>query len=176
MQEMDQILGSSGMDVASLGARFGLTPEQTRAAMGSLMPAVAGGFQKRAEAGDVESVAATANLGELDPATGNQVLGQIFGSKDVSRQVASHAAGQTGVSNTILKAMLPIVAFMVAQHLARNMGGGGAATGGGAGGLGGGLGGILGSILGGGSGGGTPGRSANPLDDILGGFGGLGRR
>jgi hypothetical protein len=162
---MDQILGAGGIDAATLGARFGLTPEQSTAALSSLLPAVAGGFQKRAEAGDLDQVQAVAGASaEPDTATGNQVLGQIFGSKDVSRQVAGHAAGQSGVAPAIMKAMLPVVAAMVAQHFARSGGSGG-----------GGLGGMLGSLLGGGSGGGAfnfPGSTGggNPLDDILGGL------
>ena len=43
---------------------------------------------------------------------GNEVLGQIFGSKDVSRSVADHAAGQTGISAGLLKQMLPILASL----------------------------------------------------------------
>ncbi|MEO7825869.1 MAG: DUF937 domain-containing protein [Allosphingosinicella sp.] len=169
MQGMEQILGSSGVDAATLGARFGLSPEQATAALGSLLPAVAGGFQKRAEAGDLDQVQAVAEgSAEPDTATGNQILGQIFGSKDVSRQVAGHAAGQSGVAPAIMKAMLPVVAAMVAQHFAKGGAGPGGASGGG-------LGGILGSLLGGGSGGGgfnLPGSTGggNPLDDILGGL------
>ena len=187
MQGLDQILGSSGMDVGSLGARFGLSPEQTRSAMGSLMPAVLGGFQKRSEADDLgQATSAASGIDTPDTATGNAVLGNIFGGKDVSRQVADHAAGQSGVSSTVLKAMLPIVAAMVAKHVASSGGasaaggaggglggilgsllGGGAATGGAAGGLGG-LGGLGHMLGGGGAGGGAAGR--NPLDAILSGL------
>lgn len=182
MQGLNDILGSSGMDLGSLGGQFGLSPEQTQSAMGSLLPAVLGGFHKT----DPDRVAAAIDTkganaaggpnssgsvggGQLDTAAGNDVLGQIFGSKDVSRQVADHAAGQSGVSSTVLKAMLPIVAAMVARHLAQNGGGAG------------GLGGMLGSILGGGDGAGggagglggilgglTGGGGGNPLDAILG--------
>lgn len=178
MQGLDQILGSSGVDLGGLGARFGLNPEQTRTAMGSLMPAVVGGFHKQAEAGDPAGVADAANaVDRPDAASGNDILGRIFGTKDVSRQVADHASNQSGVSSTVLKAMLPIVAAMVARHVAAN--GAATATGSGAG-TGGGLGGILGSVLGGmggnaGSGGGglagglggLLGGGPNPLDEIL---------
>jgi hypothetical protein len=162
MQGIDQILGSSDIDVGSLGAQFGLTPEQTRAAMSALMPAVVGGFHKQAEAGDPTGVAeAASNVDQPDVQSGNDILGRIFGSKDVSRQVADHASGSSGVSSAVLKAMLPIVAAMVARHFAAN----GAPPGGG------GLGGILTSVLGGGPGGvgGLGGMfgGANPLDDIL---------
>ncbi len=165
MQGLDQILGSSGVDVGSLATRFGLSPEQTNAALGSLMPAVAGGMQKRAEDGGLDAVAnAGDSMGEPDTAAGNSILGQIFGGKDVSRQVADHAAGQTGVSSTVIKAMLPIVAAMLAKHVAQSGGAGGGMGGGG------GLGGVLGSVLGGGQAGGLGGMlgGANPLDAILG--------
>ena len=170
MQGLDQVLSSSGVDLGSLGARFGLDPEQTRSAMGSLMPAVVGGFHKQAEAGDPAGVAKAASaVGQPDAGAGNDILGRIFGSKDVSRQVADHAAGQSGVSSTVLKAMLPIVAAMVARHVAANGNGSG----------GGGLGGMLASVLGGGGMGGSSsmsglggllGGGTNPLADILGGM------
>ena len=168
MQGLDQILGSSGMDVGSLAARFGISPEQANSALGSLVPAVAGGMQKRADDGGLDAVAqAGSAIDQPDEAAGNGILGHIFGSKDVSRQVADHAAGQSGVSSTVLKAMLPVVAAMVARHFAQN-GGVGAAAGNG-----GGLGGLLGSLMGGQAGGlgGLGGMlgGGNPLDAILGG-------
>lgn len=153
------------MDLSGLGARFGLSPEQTQSAMGSLMPAVLGGVHKQVEAGSADAVSdAGANIAEPDTGAGNNVLGQIFGSKDVSRQVADHAAQQTGLSGTVMRAMLPMVAAMVAKHMA-TQGGGGA--------MGGALGGLLGSLAGGGdtSGmgglGGLLGGGGNPLDAIL---------
>ena len=165
MQAVDNVLASNGLNVADLARRFGLNPDQAQSAMGSLVPAVLGGFHKQAEAGDPAGVAAAANsIAEPDTGAGNDILGRIFGNKDVSRQVADHASAQTGVSGTVLKAMLPVVAAMVAKHVA---------SGNGAGGL---LGGMLGSVLGGGGslagGAGGPGSmfgsGANPLDDILG--------
>lgn len=158
MQGLDDILGSSGMDLSSLAARFGLSPEQAKSAMGSLVPAVAGGFQQRAQADSLGPVEDAANgIDQPDTGNGNDILGHIFGSKDVSRQVADHAAGQSGVSSTVLKAMLPIVAAMVAKHLAAQSGGGG-------------IGGVLGSLLGGGAG---TGGAASGLPTSLGGlFGG----
>ena len=166
MQDINQVLGSSGMDVDALAARFGLSPQQATAAMGSLMPAILGGFQKKADAGELDAVQGTAaSIDQPEKPVGNDILGHIFGGKDVSRQVADHAADQSGVSSTVLKAMLPIVAAMVAKHYA------GAAGAGGAGGR---LGDMLGSILGGAGATGGPGgfggnaASGNPLDQILG--------
>ena len=165
MQGLDQILGSSGMDIGSIAARFGISPEQANSALGSLFPAVAGGMQKRQDQGDLAPVTdagASANIDQPDAGTGNDILSHIFGSKDVSRQVADHVAGQTGVSSSVLQSMLPIVAAMAAKHMAQD--GGGTA--------GGGLGGMLGSMLGGGQSGALGGLASmlgksNPLDDIL---------
>jgi hypothetical protein len=125
---IDQLAGETGTDLGALGARLGMTPDQTRQAMASLLPAVAGGFQKRADADDLPGTAQLASgvAPHEAVAPGNAVLGNIFGSKDVSRQVAQHAAGQTGMSSQIMKALLPVVAAMVAQHLMGRMGGAGA--------------------------------------------------
>ena len=112
-------------------------------------------------------------------AAGNDILGQIFGSKDVSRSVAAHGASQTGLDPELLKKMLPLLAMLVGGYLSSR---GGGADGG--------FGSILGSILGGGqsapaaapapapaaSGGILGGlgslidmnHDGNPLDDILG--------
>jgi len=165
MQGLNEILASSGTDVAGLGARFGLSAEQTNAALWSLLPAVLSGFQNKAGAGDLGGLEnAAAAVDQPDTPIGNDILGHIFGTKDMSRQVADHAAGQTGVSSAILKAMLPIVAAMVAKHFAQGNGGT----------SGGGLGAVLGSILGSGGGSGGlggllgSGAGGNPLDQILG--------
>jgi len=80
---------------------------------------------------------------------GNDILGQIFGSKDVSRGVAEEVAGSTGISSDLLKKMLPIIAMAVVGYMMNNHSSGTAAApaapapaqGGGA------LGGALGSIL-----------------------------
>ncbi len=94
---------------------------------------------------------------------GNDILGEIFGTKDVSRQVAGEASQTTGLDPAVLKKMLPIVAMLVAGYLSSQSkkpgqtGGLGdvlgqviGSMGGSSGGaLGGGLGGVLGSILGG---------------------------
>lgn len=154
MQGLDEIVGSSGMDLDNLATRFGLSPEEATSAMGSLLPAVVGGFQQRAQSGSLGPVEDTVSgIGQPDIASGNDVLGHIFGSKDVSRQVAYHAADQSGISGTVLKTMLPIVAAMVAKHLAAQSGGDR-------------IGGVLGSLLGGDAG---AGRQAGGLGGLFGG-------
>jgi hypothetical protein len=66
---------------------------------------------------------------------GNQILGDIFGSKDRSREVAASAAAKSGVEPSLLKKMLPILAMVVGGYVMKKAKGGG--------GLGGALGGML---------------------------------
>lgn len=83
--------------------------------------------------------------------SGNDILGQIFGSKEVSRGVADEVSGSTGISSDLLKKMLPILAMAVVGYMMKQGSGqpdssaGGGSGGGGA--LGGALGGLVGSIL-----------------------------
>lgn len=193
---LTDILAQAG-GIESMASQLGVSPTVAKQGAEALLPAILGGFKKQAAgAGGVEGLGGL--LGELgggglldavlgSQATpvqaGNDVLGQIFGSKDVSRTVADHAAGQTGLDSGLLKQMLPILAMMVAGYMAKQggqqSGGGGLGDliGGalGGGGSGGGLGGMLGSVLGG-SGGGLGGLGkmldmdgdGNPLDDIIG--------
>ncbi len=185
--------GNPQIDVGGLATQFGLSPDQANAAVGALLPAVLGGLQKSEESGglgQIGNIVSGMGAPEADTDSGNNILGQIFGSKDVSRQVASHASAQTGISDTILKAMLPVIAGLVAQQVSKKMGGGvmgglagtvlasmlGGSSAAAAPAGGGGLGDILGGLAGafGGQGGGQPAASANPLDAILGGL--MGKR
>ncbi len=69
---------------------------------------------------------------------GNQILGQLFGSKDGSRAIAASAAAQSGLQPSLLKKMLPILAMIAAGYVMKQASQG-------QGGLGEALGGILGS-------------------------------
>jgi hypothetical protein len=164
------------MDLSAIGQQFGLTEEQARAAFDALTPVVASGVRRSAQSEtglqDILSSALNGNRGDsFDSATtsGNDVLGQIFGSKDVSRGVAQQLSATSGIGAAVLKQLLPIVASIVMGQVAKKMGGGGTSSGSG------GLGDILGDILSGGqqrqqpqtqSGGGGLG---DILKDVLGG-------
>jgi hypothetical protein len=166
------------MDLSEIGRQFGLNEEQTRAAFDALTPVVASGVRRSAQSEtglqDILNAALNGNRGDsFDNATsaGNDVLGQIFGSKDVSRGVAQQLSATSGIGAAVLKQLLPIVASIVMGQVAKKMGGGNTSSGGG------GLGDILGDILGGGgtqrqqqpqSGGGGLG---DILKDVLGGGG-----
>jgi hypothetical protein len=192
MSLLDAILNSQdGAAVQQLGAQFGLGDDQTTQALSALVPAIAAGVHHNVQSeGGLESLMSALSSGRhqqyvSDPALlgnaataddGNAILGHVFGTKDVSRQVAAQAAAQTGIGSDILKKMLPIAATLVMGALAKRsfqsgnatqagvqglpggaLGGGGgdlisviASTLGQAGGSsGGGLGGLLGSLFGG---------------------------
>lgn len=171
---LTDILAQAG-GIESMANQLGIPPTMAKQGADALLPAILGGFKKQAQSGGgVEGLGGL--LGQLGggglldsvlgpQATpveqGNDVLGQIFGSKDVSRTVAGQAAAQTGIDSGILKQMLPILAMMAAGYMAKQGGQGGES---------GGLGGILGNVLGGAMGGG-----AAPSAGGLGGLGGLGK-
>lgn len=72
---------------------------------------------------------------------GSNVLGEIFGSKDVSRTVAQNAASKSGFDPSTLKKMLPMLAMLVAGYMAKQRGSAQPSAAGG-------LGGLLGSLNG----------------------------
>lgn len=170
---LTDILAQAG-GIESMAKELGIPPAMAKQGADALLPAILGGFKKQAQGGGIEGLGGL--LGQLGggglldsvlaPAPtpveqGNDVLGQIFGSKDVSRTVAGQAAAQTGLDSGILKQMLPILAMMVAGYMAKQGGQSGES---------GGLGGMLGNVLGGAMGGG-----AAPSAGGLGGLGGLGK-
>ncbi len=117
-----------------LGAQFGLDENMTQMAMKALLPALAAGFTSNAsKPGGMEALLGALKGGQhsryLDDPTqlsqsqtrdeGNGILGHLFGSKEVSRSVASHAAQKTGIDSGLLKQMLPVIATMVMGSLSK---------------------------------------------------------
>ena len=163
---LNELLPNGGIE--ALASQLGVPPDQARRGAEALLPAVLGGMGDNAATLDTHvdalgGAGLAQNVVSAEPTRvdhGNQLLGGIFGSKDVSRQVAGHAAASSGLDPSLLKRMLSILAMLVAGHLAGR-----------AGGQQGGLGGILGSVLGGlgGAGGGAlGGGAAGGLGGVLG--------
>ena len=160
---LTDILAQAG-GLQSVARDLGLTEDQAAAGAEALLPAILGGMKKQAQAQPAGLGGLGGLLGQLgggglldqvlspqptDPSPGNEVLGQIFGSKDVSRAVADNAASQSGLDSGVLRKMLPLLAMLVTGFMAKQAGGAGQAQeGGGLGGLGGLIGG-LGGLLGG---------------------------
>jgi hypothetical protein len=184
--DINDILGQMG-GLQSMAQELGVSESQVKSGAAALLPAILGGFKKQTQAQPTGLDGLGGLLSQLgggglldnvlspqptDVSRGNDVLGQIFGSKDVSRTVAQDAAAKSGLNPSILKKMLPMLAMLVAGYMAKQHGAGG---GGGV------LGGLLGGLLGGGGGANTGGATqggglasmldldgdGNPLDDIL---------
>jgi hypothetical protein len=197
MTDIVQALGGAG-GLAQIARELGIDEQTAATGAAALLPAVLGGFRKQAQAqpagleGLVGMLGGLGGGGLLDAvlspqatpvSQGNEVLGQIFGSPDVSRAVAGQASANTGIPADLLKKLLPMVAMAAAGMMAKSASAGPAGGGGG-------LGGLLGQVMGGLAGGGQPAAAGglgglaamldmdgdgNPLDDILGMVGG-GRR
>jgi len=141
MGMLEQLLGAgNGAAVDQIGRQLGLDSAQTTSALEALLPTVAAGFRRSASgSGGLESLIGTIagggasagpRLGQASTVTdGNAILGQIFGSKDVSREVAARASAQTGIGPDVLKALLPIVASLVMGAMAKGAAPGGSPLG-----------------------------------------------
>src|SRR5438045_8987650 len=152
MQITDILAQAGGLQ--SMARELGVSESEATRGAQALVPAILGGFSKQAD-GHPAGVEGVGDLlrqlggGSLldnvlsphptDTSRGDNVLGEIFGSRDVSRAVASNAAAQTGLDPSLLKRMLPILAVLVAGYMAKQHGAGAQTTD-----SGGGLGGLLG--------------------------------
>jgi hypothetical protein len=163
---LNQVLQQTGA-IGSMASELGVDEATARKGAGALLPAIVAGMGRShvgagggggglagalggllgggAGGGLLDSVL---GRGATPTQPGNEILGQIFGNKDVSRGVAQEAAESSGVSPDLLKKMLPILAMAVVGYMAKSHGSqagkGGQPSGGG--GL---LGGILGQVMGG---------------------------
>jgi len=185
MQVTEMLSALGGMQ--SMARELGVSEAQASNGAEALLPAILGGFKKQAQSqpagldGLLNSVSGLGGGSLMDEvlapqptelSRGNDVLAQIFGSKDVSRTVAQNAANQSGLDPAVLKKMLPMLTMLVAGMMAKQGSGAPAASAGG-------LGGLLGGLMGGGQAAGATGtaglasmldlnRDGNPLDDIIG--------
>lgn len=171
MNLMD-LIGQAGGEksLGNLGATLGLDDSSTGALIGALAPALMRGMQKQTEsAGSLEGLTNALASGKhqqyLDEpdlvsaassiADGNGILGHLFGSKDVSRNVAAQAAGSTGIDVDLVKKALPMLAGLAMGAVSKSRDAGDTS------------GSLLGGLLGGlvGNDGGDDGLD---LDDVLG--------
>lgn len=118
----------NGQGLDLLARQFNLNRQQTELAVEALLPAFSQGLKRNAAdpygIGAFMTALASGQHGQyfdqaqnaFSPAgvqSGNDMLGQLFGSKDVSRAVAQQAAQATGIGQEILKQMLPVIASMI---------------------------------------------------------------
>jgi hypothetical protein len=123
----DMLAQTGGLQ--SIARELGVSEAQAASGADALLPAILGGFKKQTQLQPTGLEGLGGLLGQLggggllddvlapqptDVSRGNDVLGQIFGSQDVSRAVAQHAAAQSGLASALLKKMLPMLAMLVA--------------------------------------------------------------
>lgn len=144
--DIGKMLQQSGA-IDAISRQLGVDPNTVQAGANALIPSIVAGMTKPA-APTAQEPASGGGLGDLlktvtelgggqlldhvvsdqptDVGKGNQILGQIFGSKDGSRAVAADASDRSGVEQDVLKQMLPMVAMAAAGHVMKqaNQGGG----------------------------------------------------
>lgn len=124
--------GGQGIDL--LARQFGLSPDQAMKAVDALMPAFSQGLRRNAAdpmgmgallqafAGGAykpffdNAAAAFAPVGR---SAGDDLVGRLFGSNDVVRAVAAHAARATGLAQETLREMMAPLALMTMGGLSK---------------------------------------------------------
>ena len=164
-----------GQAVNNLASQMNLSPEQAQSGIESLLPALTAGMQRNTESADgmsnlLGALSGTRHERYVDQADGlqqqgaveegNAILGHLFGSKDVSRNVAQQAADQSGLDVGAVKSMLPMVANLLMGSLSKQTSAMNQKSSG--------LMGMVGSMLGGGQ----QNQQANLISGLLGSVGG----
>ncbi|MER9266128.1 DUF937 domain-containing protein [Mesorhizobium sp. M0410] len=118
----------NGNGMQALAQQFGLSQQQTQAAVAALLPAFSQGLKRNTAdpyglGSFMTAMASGQHAKYFEDASrafspqgldeGNGILGHLFGSKDLSRAVASQAAQASGVSQQVLQQMLPAIASMM---------------------------------------------------------------
>lgn len=121
--------------MGTLAKGLGLDSSKISVLVGALAPALMRGLQKQTESKDGLSALTNALQsgshqqyldnpdlvsGAATRADGNKILGHLFGSKDVSRNVAARAAEPTGIDVGLIKKALPLLASLTMGALSRN--------------------------------------------------------
>lgn len=118
----------NGNGMQALAQQFGLSQQQTQAAVAALLPAFSQGLKRNTAdpyglGSFMTAMASGQHAKYFEDASrafspqgldeGKGILGHLFGSKDLSRAVASQAAQASGVSQQVLQQMLPAIASMM---------------------------------------------------------------
>ena len=130
---LDSVGGQKSL--GSLASNLGLDASQANNLVAALAPALMGGLKKEtsSESGLNSFKNALKNGGHQqylnNPDSmsspdsikdGNNILGHILGSKDVSRNVAAQAAQTTGISSDLIKKALPLIASLAMGAMSKS--------------------------------------------------------
>ena len=173
MMNLSEIFANAqgGEAMETMARQFGLSVEQTQAAVNALLPAFSAGLQQQSQSmdgmaglinmfGGGQHAAAFDNpqmaMGRDMMAAGQDFMQEIFGgsqaaSQQVQQQVVQQAAAMSGIGSSILSKMLPVIASMLLGGLFKGA-------------MNNGLGDLLGKVLQGGLGGGLGGMFGQPAD------------
>ncbi len=136
MINLYEILASAqgGEALSSLARQFKLTEQQTQAAVDALLPAFSMGLKQMSATpggfANLFGMMAQPNFQAMFESpqasgpganAGNDLLGMMFGSPEMSRAVAEQAAQYAGIGSAIMKRMLPVVAAMIMGGMMRTM-------------------------------------------------------
>lgn len=120
--------------LAALASKLDLGTSETRSMVDAVAPALMRSLQKQASGPEgLMALAGALQTGghqkyveqpavlETDAAVndGNRILGHLFGSKNVSRNVAAKAAEQTGIDSSLIRKALPLVAGLAMGALSK---------------------------------------------------------
>lgn len=126
----------NGQAMQNLARQYGLSLQQTQAALDALLPAFSMGLQRQIQNpyafGNLAQMMTATPFGQMydsdgdgipDRATplGQDVMSQIFGSKEVANAIAAQAAATSGVGQAILKQMLPVIASILMGGLFKSV-------------------------------------------------------
>lgn len=133
---MEMLTQGNAAALDTFARQFQLSREQTERAVEALMPAFSQGLKRNVAdpAGFMSFMSALSGGGHAryfdDPmaavsrggmAEGEAILNHLFGSADVSRAVAAHAATATGLSQAVMKQMLEALAPILMGGLFKQM-------------------------------------------------------
>jgi hypothetical protein len=136
---IEMMMKAGGGDaMQNMAKQFGLSQDQVQSAMEALMPAFSVGLKRNAAdpmgmGAFLQALGTGSHANYFDNvqkafnpagvAEGNNILGHLFGTKEVSRAVAAQASAATGIGAEILKQMLPSLASMMMGGLAKQTAG-----------------------------------------------------
>ncbi len=140
LMKLIQASGQQDKIVAALGQKFGLEDDKANNVMSQVMGKLGQGVQENAQSegglgalmgligqGNAESIAEApeqiADQAEAVTQEGNNILGQLMGGKDASRQAAAQIASDAGVDEATVKGMLPMIATMAMGAMSKKAGG-----------------------------------------------------
>lgn len=136
MNFLDALNNAGGQDsLGRLASNLGIGSSDMSGLVGAVAPALMRGFQQQTTSpsglGALQAALASGdhqrylNAPDLMASAearddGNKILGHVFGSKDVSRNVAAQASQSTGIDAGLIKKALPLLAGLAMGVMSKN--------------------------------------------------------